>query len=230
MADPDLQRLRLVYSKGEAIRYISNLDLMRLWERAARRADLPLAYSHGFNPQAKINNAHALPLGSAGEREVMDLWLKTPLPPDAVAARLRRALPPAAGLHEVRQVAAGEPSLQSVVDAADYRIHVSTSLPDDAVRQKVEKLLSSPSLPRQRQKRRRERSVSYDLRPLVQTLQWVGREGEWAVLRMRLRCAAGATGRPDEVLDAMGLGQAPRRIVRERLYFREAVPEPASTL
>lgn len=223
MADPDLQRLRLVYSKGEAIRFISNLDLMRLWERAARRADLPQAYSHGFNPQAKINNAHALPLGCAGEREVMDLWLTTPIPPATVTTRLHSALPPAVRLHEVSEVSAREPSLQSVVDSADYSIRVWTDLPDDTLRQQVEALLSASSIPRQRRKKRNDRPISYDLRPLIQSLQWVGREAEWTVLQMRLRCAAGATGRPDEVLDAMGLAEVPCRIVRERLYFREDI-------
>ena len=47
------QRLRLTFAKGEPIKYISHLDLMRTWERALRRAQVPLAYSEGFNPRPK---------------------------------------------------------------------------------------------------------------------------------------------------------------------------------
>ncbi|MFQ5886684.1 MAG: TIGR03936 family radical SAM-associated protein, partial [Anaerolineae bacterium] len=57
------QRIRITFSKGEEIQYISHLDMMRLWKRTLRRANLPLAYSKGFNPQPKISIAAPLPVG-----------------------------------------------------------------------------------------------------------------------------------------------------------------------
>lgn len=58
-----VQRLRFAYAKGEALRYISHLDLARTWERAFRRAGLPVAYSQGFNPKPRFQIAAALPWG-----------------------------------------------------------------------------------------------------------------------------------------------------------------------
>ncbi len=58
-------RARITFSKQGALRYTGHLDLHRLWERAMRRADLPLSYSQGFHPQPKISLASALPLGFA---------------------------------------------------------------------------------------------------------------------------------------------------------------------
>jgi radical SAM-linked protein len=217
MPDPALQRLRLTYSKGEAIRFISNLDLIRLWERAARRAGLPLAYSQGFNPQPKIANAHALPVGCAGSNEVMDLWLTERLSPEEVARRLRAALPPAVRLTHVEEVDPRLPSLQSLVREAEYRARVWTDESANALDARVQALLAAASLPRRR--RRHDQIVEYDLRPLVMDLRLEGREGRWLTLWMRLRAEPSATGRPDEVLEALGLADCPCRLVRERLLF-----------
>ncbi len=45
-----MQRIRITYARGEATKFVGHLDLIRFWERAFRRAELPLAYSEGFNP------------------------------------------------------------------------------------------------------------------------------------------------------------------------------------
>ncbi|MCC7353783.1 MAG: DUF2344 domain-containing protein [Anaerolineae bacterium] len=228
MPDPALQRLRLTYGKGEAIRFISNLDLMRLWERAARRARLPLAYSHGFNPQPKIANAHALPVGCAGENEVIDLWLEARVEPEEVARRLREALPPAAQLIHVEEADPREPSLQSRVCAAEYRAQVQTDEMGHAIAERVQVLLAAQELPRQRA-RHGKPPVIYDLRPLLLDLRLRGYGNGEATFWMRLRAEPGATGRPDEVLDALGLADVPRRVARERLIFAEFVQvAPAS--
>jgi radical SAM-linked protein len=66
-------RLRITFAKQGALRYTGQIDLHRIWERSARRADLPLAYSHGYHPQPKIQLAAALPLGFSSRCEVVDL-------------------------------------------------------------------------------------------------------------------------------------------------------------
>ena len=65
-------RLRIVFAKTEAMRYTSHLDLHRTWERTIRRANLPLAYSQGYNPHPRINLASALPLGFTSDCEVVE--------------------------------------------------------------------------------------------------------------------------------------------------------------
>src|SRR5690606_2740328 len=70
-----VQRLRVYFRKGERVRYISHLDVMRFWERAIRRAGLPLTYSKGFNPHPKLQFAGPLPLGFTGQREIIDVFL-----------------------------------------------------------------------------------------------------------------------------------------------------------
>ena len=65
-----VMRIRITFVKQGALRYTGHLDLHKLWERAARRAELPLAYSQGFHPQPKMNMAAALPLGFSSRCEV----------------------------------------------------------------------------------------------------------------------------------------------------------------
>ena len=66
-----MHRLRLKFSRGEKLKYLSHLDLMRLWERALRRAGLPAAYSEGFSPHPRISLASPLAVGVTSRAELM---------------------------------------------------------------------------------------------------------------------------------------------------------------
>jgi len=88
-----VQRIRIIYSKGEAVKYISHRDLMRAVQRAVRRADLPIAYSQGFNPHMKISWGNALKVGATSEREAAELQFERWVKPDEVKERLNQALP-----------------------------------------------------------------------------------------------------------------------------------------
>ena len=74
-----MQRLRIRFTREEEIKYISHLDLMRLWQRALNRAGIAIAYSEGFNPHPRLVIALPLPVGCTGAREVIDVFLDEPL-------------------------------------------------------------------------------------------------------------------------------------------------------
>ncbi|MDP2935460.1 MAG: TIGR03936 family radical SAM-associated protein, partial [Dehalococcoidia bacterium] len=71
----ELQRLRITFSRGPEVKYISHLDLMRLWERVLRRAKLPLAFSEGFSPHPRLALATPLPVGVTAAEEWMEVYL-----------------------------------------------------------------------------------------------------------------------------------------------------------
>src|SRR5512143_56497 len=95
---PDLsvtkQRLRITFTRDETLKYIGHLDMARTWQRIARRAKLPLAYSEGFNPQPRMSFAAALPVGCTSDHEELDMVLSPACVIDEVKAQLDRALPP----------------------------------------------------------------------------------------------------------------------------------------
>jgi radical SAM-linked protein len=68
-------RLVIKYTKEERVKYISHLDFLRLVQRAIRRADIPVAYSQGFNPHPRLSFASALAVGVTSEGEYLDIYL-----------------------------------------------------------------------------------------------------------------------------------------------------------
>ncbi len=82
-----------MFSKTGLMRYISHLDLMRLFMRAMRRADLPLKMSEGFSPHPKLSLKRALKLGVESQEEEATIVLKFPVEPDDFKNRLQKQLP-----------------------------------------------------------------------------------------------------------------------------------------
>jgi radical SAM-linked protein len=223
MNQPVRQRLRVTYARGEAIKYISHLDLARTWERALRRAAVPLAYSQGFTPRPKVTFAAALPVGVTGQREVMDLILERPVMPLNFAQRLVPHLPPGLEVVAVEEVYHKLPSLQSQICAAEYRVEVEWAEGRRALEARVAELLAAETIVRQR------RGKTYDLRPLVESLSVSEAVPGGFALYMRLRQGQSGTARHDEVLGALRLAEAMRSACRERLFFKQAQSETSGS-
>ena len=99
MAETYEQRIRVTFATGDTVKYVGHLDMHRTWERAIRRRRLPLAYTQGFNPQARLQLAAALPVGFTGQGELADVYLNQAFEPAEFLSRLTAALPP--GIHPV---------------------------------------------------------------------------------------------------------------------------------
>jgi radical SAM-linked protein len=220
-------RIRITFSKQGVLRYTSHLDLHKIWERAARRADLPLAYSQGFHPAPRISIASALPLGFSACAEVLDLWLNFDLSLEHIRTRLMNSLPSGVEVLDIDRVDDQAPALQTQVVAAEYKVKLTTSEPETDIKQRVDDLLHAETLPRQRH------GKFYDLRPLIEDLSITtsaarsgsphrsSAEGEEQGLQifMRLSVRPGATGRPEEVLTALEIPPESTQIERTRLFF-----------
>lgn len=207
-------RIRVKFSKSGPLRFIGNLDLHALWERAARRAGIPLAYSQGFHPQPKIQLASPLPLGCSSRCELVDLILTDDVDLADLPARLQAVMPQGIGILGVNGVDPGAPALPSVLQSAEYVITLAAVHDADALGRRIATLLSQKSILRER------RGKPYDLRPLVEDLhlQAAG-SGEPLSLGMRLAAREGATGRPDQVLEALAIPLEEARIERVGLVF-----------
>ena len=87
-----MQRIRLRYAKRGPLRFTSHRDFARAFERAVRRAGVPIAYSQGFTPHPKISYASAAPTGVASEAEYLEIGLQAVVDPVEVREALDRAL------------------------------------------------------------------------------------------------------------------------------------------
>ena len=212
-----MHRLRVRFKRGPEVRFISHLDLLRLWQRALHRAQIPLAYSEGFSPHPRISLAAPLAIGVTGEAELMDILVSKWVSPHFFTAAVSQQLPPGIELLQVHPIAPNQPSLQSQVRYAEYEISVATDQEAEDIAQTVTSLLSAERLPWQHQRDTGPRN--YDLRALIDDLWLMDCHRPYCTIGMRLRCDSTGSGRPEQVSLALGFTQHPQSIHRTRLIL-----------
>lgn len=193
----DITRIRVQYTKGHDLSFTGHLDMQRLWERLLRRSGLPIRYSQGYHPRARLNLASALPLGFISSAELLDFWMDEPLPLDNIQERLSTAAPPGLTIVSIQEVDMREDALQVQMSASEFQVSFFDPQEEADLQDKVKTLLSQERIIRTR------RNKTYDLRPLILALEVTLLDNEDIGLWMRLLAEPGATGRPDEVLDEM---------------------------
>jgi radical SAM-linked protein len=221
MTDPNQpppdHRLRLIFAKKKQIKYIGHLDLVLAWERALRRAQIPLAYSKGFNPRPKIQVASSLPLGTSGSAEIMDIIITQPVEPTDALDRIKPALPEGIELHNVEIIPLKAPTLQHLLRQAEYRVTVETDLSAGELAQRIETLLAADKIVQTRQRKKKGEEI--DLRPWLHELTLESAAEGTARLHMRLTAGQYGNLRPEEVLRALGLSDNWAEVDRTCLIF-----------
>ncbi|OPX87926.1 MAG: hypothetical protein A4E53_02301 [Pelotomaculum sp. PtaB.Bin104] len=194
---------RIQYSKEGPARYISHLDLLRAFERAGRRAGLPLAFTQGFNPHPIIAFAAPLGVGTAGDAEYADLGLSEELAVGEVLQALAGALPEGVRLLEVRLVLEKSPALMAGVERATYRARAKLKNPVD--QQKLDNMIAA-FMSRTEiwvdRKNKAGRKKKFDIRPGIFALS--GRTADDIII-IEAELKAGSSGniRFEEVLNAL---------------------------
>ena len=213
-----MQRLRIRFSRGQEVRFISHLDIMRLWQRALIRAGISLAYSEGFNPRPRTSLAAPLAVGVTSEAELMDIMLTKPVSPHFFTAAVSQQLPPGIEILQVYPVAPTMPSLQSQVRYVEYKVEVEADKGQEEVESALASLLSLKHLPWQHQRDTGPRS--YDLRALIDDLWLIDWHNGHCAIGMRLRCDSSGSGRPEQVTAALGFTHYPQCLHRTKLILR----------
>lgn len=188
------------------MRFASHRDIARAFERALRRAQVPVAFSAGFSPHPKISYTGAVPTGAASEAEYLELLLAEQCLPEQVRADLDAAMPE--GLDVIEVVEARRTGLADRLHASEWRVELAGVDPDDAVKAvAVYSAADSVEVERTTKKGRRR----FDTRPAVVRMD-VSAEphgrgpGEqhavYAILRMVVRHTQPAV-RPSDVLTGL---------------------------
>jgi radical SAM-linked protein len=212
-----MQRLRVRFSRGEEIKFISHLDIMRLWQRALHRAGIPLAYSEGFSPHPRISLAVPLQVGVTSQTELMDIFCTGWVSPHFFTNAVNQQLPSGIKILQVYAVAPTMPSLQSQVSYSEYEVQIETEKDKPDIESALASLLSAKQLPWHHERDTGTRN--YDLRALIDKLwltEW--RKGS-CTIGMRLRCDSSGSGRPEQVAAALGFSY-PHSIHRTKLILR----------
>jgi radical SAM-linked protein len=214
-----MERLRLKFSRGDEIKFISHLDIMRLWERAMRRANLPLMYSEGFTPHPRLSLAAPLSLGVTSDAELMDAYFGGQVSPQYMQIQIVRQMPAGITIHDIWAVGMEMPSLQAQVRFAEYMVTLkSTEGKSSAyIEQTITNMLAARDIPWQHI---RDKSVrTYNLRSLINDISLTEYSNEHTIISMKLRCDPGGSGRPEQIIKALGFSQRPQVIHRTALIF-----------
>lgn len=219
--------LRVRFTKTGKVRFTSHRDVARIWERALRRAGLPVAYTQGFSPRPKLSFGFALPTGYESLGEYLDVNLRTSAAQgDSDCQRLPilldPVLPAGIGVQAVIPVPAGAASLQQAVTSATWRIELAGTVDETLVRGAVEGVLGASELMVARE--RKGATTWDDIRPGILSVEirepalstTSANEPTSAcgvVLQAELATQPRAV-RPAELVGALGRGVHADRVVR----------------
>jgi radical SAM-linked protein len=196
---PTVQRLRMRYAKRGRLRFTSHRDFQRAFERALRRAAVPMAYSAGFSPHPKVSYAGAAPTGTASEAEYLEIGLAERCDPQRLRAALDASLPDGLDVLEVVEVAppAENTKAASLADRLEASIwEIRLEGVDDAVAERaVAAFLAADRAEVSRMTKNGLRT--FDARAAVVALRV--EPGPCAILRVVVRHVTPAV-RPDDVL------------------------------
>ncbi|MEW5785830.1 MAG: TIGR03936 family radical SAM-associated protein [Bacillota bacterium] len=208
------------------MKYLSHLDLMRLLQRALRRAALPLDYSHGFNPHPRLSLAAPLPVGITAAAELGDIFFSGPVTPEQFVTQLNSLLPAGFRLTGAAEAALEDPPPAALVSAALYRAVWAGCAPAPApetLREALQRLLSRPEI-QVRRRGKGGRAVQSDIRPYIHRATLLPEKED---LSLHLLLQAGSNGgvSPFVLLDQLdglpvieGGAAVAWRLHREGLY------------
>jgi radical SAM-linked protein len=185
---PPVMRMTLRFSRLGMVKYISHIEQIEVFRRAARRSGLPVAYTAGFSPQVKSSYGPPLSVGHESLCEYMELYFTEKVTPENVIAGFSENLPHGFSIISAKRVPLNFPSIDILVNVAEFSIKniiVEKSL--------IDEFLSLDSIIVQKQKK--EKIVEIDAKPLIRQLYM--KEGS---LIMQLRFGNGKTVKPEMIL------------------------------
>lgn len=177
-------RIAAVFTKEAPVRFVSHLDVQRLFHRAFRRAKLPLAFSQGFNPHPLVSFATALSVGFTSRGEYMDVVLTEDIPIPKFVSRVNTALPEGVRIVEAFDLGESRKSLTSAMKTASYSVKAVYDRPvdNDLINKAVEELLSNEIVV---MKKTKGGIKPTDIRPMVLSVDIVCTEGNLAEFNIK---------------------------------------------
>lgn len=215
-------RLRVRYTKAGRARFLSHLEVARALERSARRARLPYAVTKGFNPHMKVAFGPALPVGTAGMHEYLDIWLTEPVAVNEALARLQAATPADLAVSEVRYVSEKEPSLSAAATVARYEVVVGG---EGSSAELIEQALASVVAEGRLEVKHKHKTKVFELARSLPEEAHVRSYGSQIMIELTTRMGQEGSLRPDvflaEVLSRIPNGGAVESVTRTDILIEE---------
>ncbi len=193
--------LRFKFSRGEGLKYISHLDILRVFERALKRSRLPVAYTQGFNPRQKLVFGLPMSIGLTSDAEFADIELEQEMDPERFLEAINPSLPEglcvlAAVEHNTRD------NIMNQITAARYHITFKTEEPMSHFEMDnlVHAMLSKEDISVMKKTKKGMRPVN--IRPMIYALSADKKEGNTFILEAFLSAGAESNLRADLLMEA----------------------------
>ncbi len=197
-----MSRIRLKYTKGQAVKFISHLDLLRTFHRAIKRANIPIVYSQGFNPHQSVSFGPPLPLGTTSEAEFLEIELAQDVEPETIKKALNDSLPTGVEiLHAELVVDKNEKFLSSFV-SANYNVRIEfKDVIENSFNDKIKEFLSSQEILIEKKGKKGTKTV--DILPDILELEVLRIDNNIVEFFMRLSCGSIRNLKPELLIEAM---------------------------
>ena len=202
--------LRVKFTKESYLKYISHLDLMRLFNRTFRRADIPIKYTEGFNPQPKFSIANPLALGIESISEYMDIELEEEMPVEDFIEKMNKELPKQIRILEGKYIE-DDKSLSSLVELSHYEISFSFKKLEEnlELKQLIEEWLKKDKITIKKLKRKKGKiqEKEQNIRPLIINIvineQCILNNAQFVKMNCLLKAGDRGNLKPMDLIEAM---------------------------
>ncbi len=197
-----MNKYLLSFYKQGNMRFISHLDLQRLFFRAIRKAELPVAYSNGYNPHQKVNIVQPLSLGFEAENELFEITLTEHFSPKELAEALNRSMPEGIRFFRCKEISPEIVNLSKYSEYALYEASVKGNKADFE-RLNTKEFLSQPRIMVFKRDKKTKEMVEKDVKDMVGSLEKAEWKDERYVLRLMVKCASNTSLNPANLLEAL---------------------------
>ena len=155
--------------KSENVRFISHLDVQRMLQRTVRRADIPVAFSPGFNPHPLISFATALATGQTGDCEWIEIKFEKEMEINDFVNRMNKSFPDGFEITNAFIAKEGMPAVANLMVSATYCVYTSDVVEYDVLESSINSLMSSEIIVKKHKKQNGKKitDAEVDIRPLV---------------------------------------------------------------
>ncbi|AOT72765.1 TIGR03936 family radical SAM-associated protein [Geosporobacter ferrireducens] len=218
-----MYKIRARYTKTDMMKFISHLDLVRLMQRAFRRAEIPMVYSQGFNPHPKLTFATALSVGVSSEGEYLDVEIKSFIDLDVFKSKVNQVLPEGMRILQCKYMEQKSESIMAVIEYASYLVNVrlKESAEIEQIKNSINHFLSLEEILvlKKPGKRNNDNKKEINIRTYINQLELFSIEKDELMLKMVLATGSRGNLKPEVVIQKLAVDeQIPLEIEKTRIH------------
>ena len=198
--------IRAKFIKGDFLKYIGHLDLMRLLKRAFQRANIEVKYSQGFNPQPKLAFAMALALGVSSKGEYFDLELENEIDPNEFINKLNEVLPKGIKIIDAKYVDDNQ-GIMAQIQWSSYIIQMFSTekVSDETINKKIKSILDKNEIIIMKEKKKGKRIIKKDvnIRNLIKSIDLMMINEDEIIIKTMLKTGSYGNLKPDVIVDLL---------------------------